>query len=94
MPVKPRKRARRGSITPTNRPVYHTASSLMAWEYLGAAEFDRQSLMREAAETAAKILGWDGKTAHAPPQKPKAPVTPPGGSVMDELAEFLERVGG
>lgn len=52
------KRAPRGSIVATNRPLYLDAESLAAWEFLGAADLSRQDAVRKAIVALAVEHGW------------------------------------
>lgn len=54
------KRAPRGSIVATNRPLYLDAESLAAWEFLGAADLSRQDAVRKAVVALAREHGWPG----------------------------------
>lgn len=53
----PKKRAPRGSIAATNRPLYLDAESLAAWEWLGDNDVPRQAKIREYIVALARQCG-------------------------------------
>lgn len=87
-----KKRARRGTIHSTNRPIYLTPVTLAAWNWLDAVAIDRQQVAREALETVARAFGWPGTADCAMPATPSKPEPPrplPGESLGDALAALL-----